>query len=198
MPRRKLTNTNAALDSLFKAHRAEASRGKVSRKADEYNGGLGALLGLVGSRKDEARIRALDFFSNIAARTGYGSPNLSESAEYPLVRLTFSYWQLISLYEGSWIPRRIVDVPAQDMIRAWPELTSDMDPKDLVKIDRVLRRTNAKNNLLTAMQWARLFGGAGALTSGVAVAAAGCCLILGTLLMEPGRSTPGPGAAMFV
>ncbi len=107
--------------------------------------------------------QALDFFANTLARTGYGSPNLTESAEYPLVRFTFNYWNLLSLYEGSWIARRIIDVPAQDMVRAWPRLTSDVDPKDLTKIDRALRRTNAKNNLLTAMVWGRLFGGAGAL-----------------------------------
>lgn len=107
--------------------------------------------------------QAQDFFANLAARTGFGSPNLTEGAEYPLVRFTFNYWQLISLYEGSWIARRIIDVPAQDMVRAWPKLTSDISPKDLTKIDRLLRRTNAKNNLLTAMVWGRLFGGAGAL-----------------------------------
>jgi len=105
----------------------------------------------------------MDFFANLAARTGFGSPNLVESAEYPLVRVTYNYWQLISLYEGGWIPRRIVDVPAQDMVRAWPTLTSDIAPEDLARVDRALRRTNAKNQLLTAMIWGRLFGGAGAL-----------------------------------
>ena len=97
------------------------------------------------------------------ARTGYGSPNLGEGAEYPLVRFTFLYWDLISLYEGSWIARKIVDIPATDMVRAWPSLTSDIDPKLLTKLDRAIRRTNVKGNLLTAMKWGRLFGGAGAL-----------------------------------
>jgi hypothetical protein len=113
--------------------------------------------------REKTSAQAFDFFSNIMARTGYGSPNLVEGAEYPLVRLTYNYWQLVSLYEGGWIPRRIVDVPAQDMVRAWPTLTSDIDPKDLGRIDKVIRRTNTKNQLLTAMIWGRLFGGAGCL-----------------------------------
>jgi hypothetical protein len=48
-------------------------------------------------------------------------------------------------------------------VKAWPKLTSDIEPKDLTKLDRALRKTNTKNNILTAITWARLFGGAGAL-----------------------------------
>jgi hypothetical protein len=67
------------------------------------------------------------------------------------------------MFEGSWLTRKIVEMPAQAMCKAWPRLTSDVDPKDLTKIDRALRRTNSKGKVLTAMTWARLFGGAGAL-----------------------------------
>lgn len=134
-----------------KKHKTSPSRHRVTDSP--------AVIGL----REKTSAQAFDFFANLAARTGYGSPNLVEGAEYPLVRLTYNYWQLVSLYEGGWIPRRIVDVPAQDMIRAWPTLTSDIDPKDLARIDKVIRRTNAKNQLLTAMIWGRLFGGAGCL-----------------------------------
>jgi phage-related protein (TIGR01555 family) len=134
---------------LFEAARARYAKPSLAEQA----------MGL----QAKSSAQALDFFSNMLARTGYGNPNLAEAAEYPLVRLTFNYWELISLYEGGWIPRRIVDVPAQDMCKAWPSLTSDISPKELTRIDRALRRTNAKNNLLMAMQWGRLFGGAGCL-----------------------------------
>jgi phage-related protein (TIGR01555 family) len=49
------------------------------------------------------------------------------------------------------------------MIRAWPRLTSEIEPKEITKIDKVIRKTNTKANILTALKWARLFGGAGAL-----------------------------------
>jgi len=106
---------------------------------------------------------AQDVFTNAAARTGFGTPSLGQGAAYTLVRLSFDYWQLITLYRNHWISRRIIDVPAQDCVKAWPRLTSEIEPKDITKIDRVLRKTNTKNNVLTAMTWARLFGGAGAL-----------------------------------
>jgi uncharacterized protein len=106
---------------------------------------------------------ANDVFANILARTGYGSPNLGEGGEYPLLRQTLNYWNLCEMYEGSWIFRKIVDIPATDMCRAWPKLTSDIEPKLLTKIDRAVRKSNVKGNLLSAMKWGRLFGGAGAL-----------------------------------
>ncbi len=116
-------------------------------------------LGLQGRTTASAQ----DMFSNMAARTGFGTLSLGEGAHYPLVRTTFDYWQLITLYESHWIARRIVDAPAEDMIRAWPRITSDIAPKELTRIDRAVRRTNMKRTLLTTMEWARLFGGAGAL-----------------------------------
>ena len=163
MPRK--TNRKApstvALDALFAQHRAQARKAVTSQSTPAMD--LATMLGVQGGDKAANIARALDFYSNPAARTGYGTPNLVEASEYPLVRLTFNYWQLISLFEGSWIARRICETPAQDMIRAWPKLTSDIEPKELSKIDRVLRKTNAKNNILTALTWARLFGGAGCL-----------------------------------
>ena len=107
--------------------------------------------------------QAADMFTNMAARTGFGTPSLGQGAEYTLVRFSYDYWALITLFRNHWISRRIVEVPAQDMVKAWPKLTSDIEPKDLTRIDRVLRRTNTKNNILTGLTWGRLFGGAGAL-----------------------------------
>ncbi len=104
-----------------------------------------------------------DMFTNGAARMGFGTPSLGQGAEYTLVRISYDYWQLITLFRNHWISRRIVEVPAQDMVKAWPRLTSDLEPKDLSRIDRALRRTNTKNNVLTGLTWGRLFGGAGAL-----------------------------------
>lgn len=106
---------------------------------------------------------AQDMFSNSAARMGFGTPSLGQAGQYELIRISYDYWQLITLYRNHWISRRIVEVPAQDMVKAWPKMTSDIEPKDVTRIDRVLRKTNTKNNILTALTWARLFGGSGAL-----------------------------------
>src|ERR1700733_13768333 len=102
-----------------------------------------------------------DMFTNSSARMGFGTPSLGQGAEYTLVRLSYDYFQLVTLYRNHWISRRIVEVPAQDMVKAWPKLTSELEPKDLTRIDRALRKTNTKNNVLTGLTWGRLFGGAG-------------------------------------
>jgi phage-related protein (TIGR01555 family) len=121
-------------------------------------------LGLAGTvKKQRTAAQALDWFMNQAARTGMGSPNLGAGADYQLVRMSYDYWLLITLYRNHWISRRIVDTPAQDMIRTWPKLTSDLEPKDLTRIDRAIRRTMTKQQMLLALSWARLFGGAGCL-----------------------------------
>lgn len=106
---------------------------------------------------------ANDMFSNFSARSGYGTPSLGQGSSYEMVRISYDYWQLITLFRNHWISRRIVEVPAQDMVKAWPKLTSEIEPKDLSRIDRALRKTNTKNNVLTGLTWGRLFGGAGGL-----------------------------------
>lgn len=106
---------------------------------------------------------ASDMFTNAGARQGFGTPSLGQGASYELIRLSYDYWQLITLYRNHWISRRIVEVPAQDMVKAWPKLTSEIEPKDLTRIDRAIRKTNTKNNVLTGLTWGRLFGGAGGL-----------------------------------
>ncbi len=106
---------------------------------------------------------ALDYFTNAPARMGFGTPSLFSGSEYELIRFSYNYWELITLYRNHWISRRIVDTPAIDMVRAWPRIVSEMDPKDAARVDRAIRRTGTKSQLQTAMIWGRLFGGAGAL-----------------------------------
>jgi phage-related protein (TIGR01555 family) len=118
---------------------------------------------LKGLADQNGLARALDYFTNVPARMGLGTPSLAEAAEYELVRLSFSYYLLLTLYENHWIAAKIVDTPAKDMVKAWPRLTSDVDPKDLTRIDHCLRATQTRTKMLQAMKWGRLFGGAGAL-----------------------------------
>jgi phage-related protein (TIGR01555 family) len=106
---------------------------------------------------------AFDVFTNAAARMGWGTPNLAEGADYEMVRLSFDYWLLITLYRNHWITRRIVDTPASDMVRAWPTINTDAAPEDLDRVDKAIRKTGTRTQIRTTIMWARLFGGAGAL-----------------------------------
>src|SRR5580704_14488891 len=103
---------------------------KYPRAVDgKSNGAENGLLNSTGSLAH--KMAALDYFTNAAARTGWGTNNLIEATEYEMERLSYDYWLLITLYRNHWISRKIVDVPAIDMVRAWPTLTSEIDPKDL-------------------------------------------------------------------
>lgn len=107
---------------------------------------------------------AMDAFSNVAARMGYGTSSLTEATEYELVRWTNNYWLMITLFRNHWISRRIVEKPAQDMTKAWPILqTEHLDTGEIQDFDRLVNRTYTPARIRQAIMWARLFGGAGAL-----------------------------------
>jgi phage-related protein (TIGR01555 family) len=107
--------------------------------------------------------RANDMMRNVMARFGYGTPSIPEATEYIMTRMSLNYWMMLTLYETSWLSRRIIDAPVQDMVRAWPKIQSDLAPDDLQEFDRTMARTGTKASIALVMKWARLFGGAGAL-----------------------------------
>lgn len=109
------------------------------------------------------KARMNDYFVNAAARSGWGTPSITEATDYELVRLSYDYWLMITLYQNHWICGKIVDTPAGDMVSAWPRITSEMKPKEITKIDSCIRKTHVKQQVLEAIKWARLFGGSGAL-----------------------------------
>jgi phage-related protein (TIGR01555 family) len=159
MPSSKNKAARSALDTLFDARTAPvgaqySKRSKITKQEDH--------LGLIGPTTSNLA-HAIDVFSNPAARTGYGTSSLENYAEYPLMRFSLNFWAIISFFESSWIARRIVCAPAEDIVKTWPKITSDIDPEDLTRIDRAVRRTNTRSKVREAIEKARLFGGAGAL-----------------------------------
>jgi phage-related protein (TIGR01555 family) len=103
----------------------------------------------------------LDYFSNMLARMGAGTPSLAEGTEYVMERLSLNYWLMLTLYRNHWLARRIVDLPATDMTRAWPKIISDMEPDDIKQVDRTVRRSYCPRQIRRAIKWARLYGGGG-------------------------------------
>ena len=55
-----------------------------------------------------------DSYSNPAARLGSGTPNLAQSGNYPLIRLTEDYPLILSLYRSSWVIRKVIDQIAEE------------------------------------------------------------------------------------
>jgi phage-related protein (TIGR01555 family) len=111
----------------------------------------------------KALAAALDAFRNLPARMGQNTPSLTEGTEYELVRWSNDYWLMVTMFRNHWISRKMVAMPSQDMCKAWPRLKCDLDPVDIGKFDRTIRRTVTPQRTQEAIQWGRLFGGAGAL-----------------------------------
>ena len=105
----------------------------------------------------------MDYFTNLVARTGYYAPSLAEGSSYEMVRLSNNYWLMLTLYRNHWLARRIVDLPAIDMTRAWPTLITDQTPDNINKFDRTIRKTRTQRTIKQCLKWARLYGGSGAL-----------------------------------
>ncbi|MBB6484856.1 DUF1073 domain-containing protein [Rhizobium lusitanum] len=66
--------------------------------------------------------------------------------------------QIVAAYRGSWLPRKIVDIPALDSCRKWRSWQAAGNQIGL--IDAEERRLNLRGKVLEASTKARLFGGA--------------------------------------
>ena len=106
---------------------------------------------------------ALDSYRNAPARLGTGTANLTESGEYPLIRLTEDYPLILSLYRSSWIIRKVVDGVADDAFKTFPKIDSEIPPDDIKAIEKVIKQTKTLQALRSTAKWGRLFGGAGAI-----------------------------------
>lgn len=104
-----------------------------------------------------------DAFSNVLARLGYNTPNLLESTDYPMTRLTKDYQLMNSLYRSHWIIRKVIDTIPEDMCKNWITINTQLKPEQLKKLDKLQRTTRLKAKVLEGLKWGRLYGGAGGL-----------------------------------
>lgn len=106
--------------------------------------------------------RVADAYQNALARLGMNQPNLLSASEYPLSRLTGDQRLMTSLYRGNWIARRIIDTIAEDMCKNWYALRG-VSPEMLSRFAREEKRGHVRERVLSALKWARLYGGAAGL-----------------------------------
>ena len=95
------------------------------------------LRALVGGLGDPLRDKAAGVY--------YGTPVLTEQ-------------ELVNAYRGSWLPRKIVDIPALDSTRKWRDWQAEAD--QIEKIEEEEKRLGLKSKVYEARIKARLFGGA--------------------------------------
>lgn len=121
-------------------------------------------------------VRFKDGFQNFEAMYGLGTDNQMSSSRYGFTPLTRDRQQLDLMYRGSWVVRRAVSVPADDMTRAGIDIFGHDPAHDPVVLQNALRRLKVWSSLASTIRWARLYGGA------IAV-----LLIEGQRLSEPFR-----------
>ena len=116
-----------------------------------------------GGRVEEHSPRLItDGYSNAAAFLGDDSP-LFSSGTFIRSGLTSDPDLLTAMYRESWLTMRIIDMPSEDMTRAWYRLSSSVSEEQLHALRRLEARHSVKQELTNALRWARLYGGSLAL-----------------------------------
>jgi uncharacterized protein len=94
----------------------------------------------------------------IASLTGkLGILGKDKAASVAFTFTPIRYDELTSAYRGSWISRKIVDIPALDMFRRWRDWQAEASQIELIEAEEF--RLGLKTKLAEAMRKARLYGG---------------------------------------
>lgn len=91
--------------------------------------------------------------------SGLGTEKAKRSHNQFALTMLNSWQQLDAAYQTNWIAKKIVDVRAQDMTREWRRIKCN-DAEDIQRIESTLCIPQVVQE---ALQWARLYGGAGIL-----------------------------------
>lgn len=104
--------------------------------------------------------RHTDAFANPATKSGWGQENLINATEYPLTRLTQNWQLLTSLYRSSWIVQRVCNAIPEDALTELKIEAPDLTEDEISRLNEEIRTTHLREQLLEAMRWGRLYGGA--------------------------------------
>ncbi len=115
-----------------------------------------------GGRPESPPVFSSDAYTNPAAFLGEQSP-LFSSGTFVRTGLTSDPELLTAMYRESWLTKRIIDMPSEDMTRAWYSLSASLDEEDIHALRRLEARHSVKQELTNAVRWARLYGGSLAL-----------------------------------
>jgi len=108
----------------------------------------------MGAVIDIAR-RFGDGLTNLISRMGTDRDKAAHSVYGPVI---LSDEQIFHAYRGSWLPRKIIDIPALDSCRKWRDWQADA--AQIEKIEAEEKRLNVRGKVLEARTKARLWGGA--------------------------------------
>ncbi len=106
----------------------------------------------------ESLRQARDGYANAAAFLGEDSP-LFSAGTFLRSGITRNTELLTAAYRESWLAKRIIDMPAEDMTRKWYSLSTAMADEDLRDLKRLEARHSVRQEITNTIRWARLYGG---------------------------------------
>ena len=106
----------------------------------------------------EGLLSAMDGYSNAAAFIGEDSP-LMAAGTFVRSGLTAQSELLTTTYRVSWLAKRIIDMPSEDMTRAWYRLSTSLPEGEIDLLRRLEARHSVKQEITNAIRWGRLYGG---------------------------------------
>lgn len=106
-------------------------------------------------------LSALDGFINSLAYLGEAN-KLEQSNDYERHIITRDFETLTVMYRENWLTKRIIDLPCEDMTRAWYSISSEIEQDKLDEIAKLEAKHNVKQEITNMLRWARLYGGAAA------------------------------------
>ena len=133
-------------------------RRRYSRKPDIENKPAEPRNAADVNAKDQ---KADDGYVNSLAYLGEASP-LQDASDYERHPISRQYELLTVLYRENWIAARIVDMPCEDMTRAWYSISSEIEQEKLDELAKLEAKHNVKKEITDAIRWGRLYGGAAA------------------------------------
>jgi phage-related protein (TIGR01555 family) len=95
-----------------------------------------------------------DSLTNLVSRMGTGRDKASASFYAGAV---LSDQEILDAYRTAWLPRKIVDIPAFDSVRAWRDWQAEQDQIETIEAEE--SRLQVRSKVLEARIKARLWGG---------------------------------------
>ncbi len=114
------------------------------------------------ARRPESPPFANDGYSNAAVFPG-DDALLFTAGAFVRSGLTSDPDLLTAMYRESWLTMRIIDMPSEDMTRAWYRLSAALPDAALHALRSLEARHSVKQEITNALRWARLYGGSLAL-----------------------------------
>ncbi len=103
---------------------------------------------------------ALDGYNNLIARLGDNERNALSSSYYAPRGLSNRWQELTVMYREGWLTKKIIDVPAEDMTKAWISFDTQLEQDAVRRIEREFRQFKVQKKFTDGLKWGRLYGGA--------------------------------------